>query len=69
MLLDDEKATKESLRLVCGAGRQMGGGKGTSESMGLVCGAGEQMGATNESTVLEMSQLKQMNKVSTLCKS
>ena len=52
MLLDDEKATNEPLRLVCGAGRQMGAGKGTSESTGLVCGAGRQMGATNESTGL-----------------
>ena len=37
MLLDDEKATNEPLRLVCGAGRQMGA---TNESTGLVSGAG-----------------------------
>ena len=37
MLLDDEKATNDSLRLVCGAGRQMGA---TNESTGLVSGAG-----------------------------
>ena len=48
----DEKATNESLRLVCGAGREMGGVKGTNESLGLVRGAGWQMEdekATNES--------------------
>ena len=54
MLLDDEKATNDSLRLVCGAGRQMGGGKGTNESMGLVCGRWElQMSQRDLLVVLE----------------